>query len=44
MEVYKFFLDILFRADSRQRYFDSVLNTFTGETSTRKPRTRKRRR
>ena len=32
MEVYKFFLDILFRADSRQRYFDSVLNTFTGET------------
>ncbi len=32
MEVYQFFLDILFRADNRQAYFDSVLNAFTGET------------
>lgn len=32
METYRFFLDILFRADSRQPLFDRVLNTFTGTT------------
>ena len=32
METYTFFLDILFRADGRQPYFDQVENTFTGKT------------